>query len=342
MMRELHFTCVDSKCKSPLKSISATAFTLYLLDNILAMNDNLKGINYLFRYRKLFLFAIVIGGILGVGVTFFIPKKYLSTAIVYPYNSHTNDQLVSNPQFGFEIETEQLLQLLSSKTMRDRTIEKFKLYDYYDLDTTDPAWNAELTLRYVKDINFLRSKYLSVVINVTMENPELAAEVANFQVDEINRYRTAIFEENRRTYFDYVNEQLTNAKNEVEQLRDSIYDLKGGDQMLLFNFVENLNNENYDPSDFINLPALESVITEYRSAYGRYTSLEEQFASLKREYEKPIPSVYSIDKATPTYKKVSPSFLINGLLGALLMFVLVFTGRYTLDKWRGLKSTVDA
>ena len=46
--------------------------------------------------------------------------------------------------------------------MRDRTIEKFKLYDYYEEDTTEKAWRSELSIKYIKDVTFFRSKYLSI------------------------------------------------------------------------------------------------------------------------------------------------------------------------------------
>ena len=160
-----------------------------------------SGLTYFYKNRKLFGIALVVGAVLGLSLTFFVPKKYLSTAIIYPYNSHTRGDLVVNPQFGFEVETEQLLQLLESKSMRDRTIEKFKLYEYYELDTNSKSWKAELAARYIEDVSFFRSKYLSVVIHATLKDPELAADIANFQVEEINDYRESIFKENREAEF---------------------------------------------------------------------------------------------------------------------------------------------
>lgn len=303
------------------------------------MNDQNKGAYFFYHYRKLFFIAIILGGVAGVGITFLIPPKYMSTAIVYPYNSHTRENLVANPQFGFETETEQLLQLLSSKSMRDRTIEKFKLYDYYEIDTTEASWNSDLTLLYINDIQFMRSKYLSVVINVTMKDPVLAANVANYQVAEMNNYRTSIFESNRKSDFEYIKLQYELSEKDVFELRDSIYAVRKGEKALLFNFIENLNNENYDPSDFVNDAGLERLIVDYRFAYDRYISLKGNYEKLKREINEPIPSVYSIDSATPSYKKVSPSFVLNGVLGAIVLFTLVFTLRFLMDKWNDVKAS---
>lgn len=306
------------------------------------MNDNKQGIHFLFRYRKLWLVSIILGALMGTGITFFISPRYLSTAIVYPYNSQTRQDLVSNPQFGFEFESEQLMQLLNSQSMRDRTIEKFKLYDYYSIDTNENTWSAELTERYVRDVNIMRSKFLSVVINVTMKDPKLAANIANFQIDEVDKFRASIFEENRKADLEKSKEKMTKLESEVKALADSIYALKGGTDDLLFNFMENLNNEDFDPSGFIDSPELEKAFIDYRFTYDQFIAARNDYEKKNQAMEDPIPSVYKVDRAQPSYKAVSPSLPINIILGALALFALVFIVRFVMDKWQNLKQEVKA
>ena len=296
-----------------------------------------SGLTYLFRNRKLFGIALFVGAVLGLSLTFFVPKKYLSTAIIYPYNSHTRGDLVANPQFGFEVETEQLLQLLESKSMRDRTIEKFKLYEYYELDTTSKAWNAELSTKYIDEISFFRSKYLSVVIHATLKDPELAADIANFQVDEINDYRESIFKENREAEFRAIESEYDISRGELQKLKDSIYALSPSNG-LLYNFMENLNNENFDPSDFVTDPRMEDVVEQYVYESNKYKSLRNKYDQMKNALKEPLPSVYSIDVAVPSHKKVSPSFSVNIAIGAMLVFFITLTARLVLDKWKELRS----
>ena len=83
------------------------------------MNDNSTGLIFFFKNRKTLFIAALLGGILGVVATFFTPKKYLSTAIIYPYNSHKVNDIISNPQFGYEIETEQLIDGTALRTLND-------------------------------------------------------------------------------------------------------------------------------------------------------------------------------------------------------------------------------
>lgn len=299
--------------------------------------DNSNGVTYLFKNRKFYFIALMIGAILGGGLTFFIPKKYLSTAIVYPYNSHTVSSIVSNPQFGYEVETEQLLQLLESKSMRDRTIEKFKLYDYYEEDTSDLAWKSKVALNYIADVEFFRSKYLSVVINVQTKDPQLSADIANFQVEEVNKYREQIFEENRYAKFNKIKEKYDKSASRLDQIKDSIYEIKKGSGQLLYNFIENLNNENYDASEFVNQPELEVLVDQYLYEKRKYDALRTEHDQLKQALDEELPSIYSIDRAEPSYKKASPSFLINTAIGALALLFLAATMKLVLDKWKQLK-----
>ena len=270
-------------------------------------------------------------------MTFFIPKKYLSTGIVYPANSHTQDDLLSNPQFGYEIETEQLLQLMESKTMREKTIREFALYDYYDLDTNNKNWNSIITKKYIQDVEFFRSPYLSVVINVRMTDPELAARVANFQIDEINKYRASIFEENRKSRYENAVEEYNQSKLKLSALKDSIYAENKGDK-LLFNFIENLNNENYDASEFVQSEQMEEWIEEYIYENKRLKGFRETKDNYEKSLERPLPSIYTIDSAVPSYEKVSPSFLLNGIIGAVVLAFIALTIRISIDQLSRLKN----
>ena len=306
------------------------------------MEEKHSALKFFFNHRKLFLIALLIGGMLGVGVTFFIPKKYMSTAIIYPANAHTRHDIVANPQFGYEIETEQLMQLLESKSMRDRTIAEFKLYDYYKLDTSKTSWESTISLKYIEDVSFFRSKYLSVVINVKTEDPELSARIANFQVSEIDKYRNDIFQKNRQTEFEHIEREFLASKDHLEKLKDSIYEIKGGKHELLYNFIQKLDNQNTRPEEFVDDPRLESLIEAYVFELSNFENLEEVYEQSKQGLSLPLPSVYSIDEASPSYKKVSPSFVINSILGSFLILVLTLCIRLILDKWKVLKSEISA
>lgn len=305
------------------------------------MEDKSSSILFLYRNRKFLFITFLVGSVLSAGITFIIPEKYLSTAIVYPVNSHTRNEIVGNPQFGYETETEQLLQLLESKTMRQRTIDEFDLVSYYEMDTSRVDWKSELDLKYIKDVKFLRSKYLSIVINVTTRIPELSAKIANFQMKEVNAYRNAIFEKNRQQEFKSVQEDLIASEKKCAALRDSIYRLKGGKQQLLFNFIENLNNEEYNAAEFVDSPEIELLIEQYMFEYGIFKDLKKMYKKLEVQINAPMPAIYTIDKAVPSFKKVSPSYSVNTVLGGFSFLLIVITGMVVRQELSKLKMTEE-
>lgn len=301
------------------------------------MENNTSILGFIFNYRKAVFSAALIGAVLGLTITFFIPKKYNSTAIVYPFSAYSKNDIVENPQFGFEVETEQLLQLMESQTMLERTVKKFNLQKYYDLDTTRPTWKSELVINYLKDITFTRSKYLSVVVNVQTTEPVLSAKIANFQIEEINNYRQEIFMKNRRNELESSKRNLELITANMRALKDSIYAIKSDDSKVLYAFIQNLDNENYDASAFVNDPKLETLVDDYVSEYKRFQTAREDYKRKVEKLSAPMPSVYVIDKAEPNFKKVSPSFLINTLLGAISLFALSITLLLIRNKWLTLK-----
>lgn len=305
------------------------------------MENNTSVIRFIYRYRKVFVGALVLGGALGIGITFFIPKKYNASAIVYPYSAYSKSDIVENPQFGYEIETEQLMQLLESQSMRDRTIKAFHLEKYYEMDTTQPAWRSELTLKYIEDITFSRTRYLSVVINVQTTDPKLSAKIANYQLEEINNYRQQIFEKNRNNELQGSKKLLELTQARLTKLKDSIYAIKTDKSELLYAFVQNLDNENYDVSDFADDPRLENLLDNYVSEYKRLQLVREEYERKRERFSVPLPSVYVIDRAEPNYKKVSPSFLLNAVLGAFALLILSFTIILVREKWNVMRTEFD-
>lgn len=289
------------------------------------MKDKSSALLFLYRNRKFLILSLIIGGAISTGITYFIPKKYMSTAIIYPANSHTRSDIIGNPQFGYETETEQLLQLLESKSMRQRTIDEFDLISYYEVDTTIRGWRSRLDLKYIDDVTFSRSKYLSVIINVRTKDPELSAKIANFQIDEVNAYRDAIFDKNRKQELQSVKLKLEESQKKQAVLRDSIYSVRGNSDQLIFNFIENLNNENFDASEFVNNPKLEVLIEKYIFELQVLKEFQSVYNKLEYQMNRPIPDVYTIDRAVPSFKKVSPSYLINGILGGFVFLVLSVT-----------------
>ncbi len=278
-------------------------------------------IEFLYRNWKKLALAAIIGLVLGVGITFLMPNKYRSFGIIYPPNSYTRDKLISNPQFGHEQETEHLMQLLESSSMRDSVVERFNLKDYYEIDTSVQGWRETLNLRYIADVGFFRSKYLSVVISAETKDPELSANIVNYIIDAVNRYKERVFQANIRQELAFFKKRYDNSLAERDSVVSLIYSLKdtSDGNNLITNYKNRLAKDGYINDDFINTPRMEELVREYDNIEARTMGFKNDLAVAVDASKKPFLKNYVIDRAEPVYKKVSPSLMWNGLLGLLIV-----------------------
>ncbi len=305
--------------------------------------EEAKGVlNFLFKHGARIIIAFVMGSVISICLTFFIPEKFRSIGIIYPPNSFAREQLISNPQFGHETETEHLLQLLESTTLRDQVIHKFDLYNYYKLDSTVLGWRQDLQLKFIGDINFLRSKYLSVVISAELTSPELAADIVNYIIDEVNHYKKKVFKENRTSEIAFYKNRVERSEGERDSVVSLIYILKDTTdaENLIENFKLRLNKENYIENEYIDSRSMEVLIKKYNLLEAQTLSFQQDFERAKDELSKPLLKNYIVDRAVPADKKVSPSFIINALIGGILFTLTILLLVILRTNYKSFKSAL--
>lgn len=119
----------------------------------------------------------------------FITPKYKSTAYVYPVNIIP---------YSMETPTEQLLQLFGSSDVRDMMVKRFRLADYYEIDTTSSSGKSRLFLLYDENVTVRRTEYESVRIDILDKDrykaSEMVAELIHFvdlKARAVQREKTA-------------------------------------------------------------------------------------------------------------------------------------------------------
>ncbi|MCC6841242.1 MAG: hypothetical protein IT230_13875 [Flavobacteriales bacterium] len=99
----------------------------------------------------------------------FIKPRYRSQAVVYPVNLNS---------YSIETRADQLLQLLESNSIRDSVIARFNLADHYRIDTAASEGHAALYGMYRERVSINKTRYESVDLQVTDEDPVLARDMA--------------------------------------------------------------------------------------------------------------------------------------------------------------------
>jgi capsular polysaccharide biosynthesis protein len=298
-----------------------------------------QALNFLYRNRKKLIIYTLSSIILSVIITFFIPKQYYSFGIVFPTASPSLENNVDNPNFGYDVEADRLIQILSSKEVRDSVIEKFGLKDYYELDEKKVDWRDALNKEYRKDIKFERTPYMSIVISAQTKDPEMSANIVNHIIKATNSVREKIYKQNMYLAYSKAEDEYKLQKHISDSIIENLKtDAKNssiaGLALLAPNAQLNLNieqiiNSSGQRSENLNFGV---NIINYKHQLDRVHESESRFYKTKKMLDAPISAVYLVDKAEPSFKKVSPSFTINALIAGGLAFlfsvlILSFTAK---------------
>ena len=143
---------------------------------------------FLYDWRKVLITVSIVAAIVSAVVSLLIENKYKSSVILFPTTTNSISKALIADNFGGkddilelgeEEQAEQMLQILHSDEIRNRIIEKYDLMKHYDIDPEDEFKFTKLFREYNSNINFRRTEFMSVEIEVLDRNPDTAALIAN-------------------------------------------------------------------------------------------------------------------------------------------------------------------
>lgn len=156
---------------------------------------------FIWKNRALIVAVTVVASVVSLIISFFLTPLYLSQAVVFPAATSTvsfseqRNAKASSMDFGEEEQADQLVQILKSSKIRNRLIERFDLFKNYDIDLTDKNKNFKLNKAYEEHIQFNRTRYGSIEIDVLDKDPKLAATIANKIVELIDTVKNEMVQE---------------------------------------------------------------------------------------------------------------------------------------------------
>jgi uncharacterized protein involved in exopolysaccharide biosynthesis len=163
------------------------------------------------KWKWHLLIIAVSAGILGAifSSSFFITPKFKSYALVYPSNI---------APYSDESESEQMLQWLQSRDIKDSIINKFNLSKHYKIDSNYKYFYSTMLYLYNQNVKINKTQWESIEIEVTDKDPQVAYEMVNSIIDYCNLKVRGI---HRGKYIEVVN-SLAWTLNEKKRELDSI------------------------------------------------------------------------------------------------------------------------
>ncbi|MFT5861299.1 MAG: tyrosine-protein kinase Etk/Wzc [Flavobacteriaceae bacterium] len=156
---------------------------------------------FIWRKRKIILGVTGVAIVAAIVITLLMTPMFKSTAIVFPAATNTvsfseqSQAKAKSGDFGEEEHAEQLLQILQSARIRNRVVLQFDLLAHYEIDSDDENKFFKLGQEYSSHIQFTRTRYGSIRIDVSDRDRELAAEIANKIVDLIDTVKNEMIKE---------------------------------------------------------------------------------------------------------------------------------------------------
>lgn len=195
-------------------------------------------INILYKWRNFLIITLIIFSLLTLGILFLLPNQYKSTTVIMLppetnlglggltglLSGKTSTSSLGSKLLGMTSGNQDvLLAILNSRTSLTKTIDRFNLFNYYDIDEK----NYDKVLKaFVEDISFEPTEYGMIEISVINKYPRLAADIANYfaeLVDSLNiEFNTKAATNNRI----FIEKRYLKNLEDLKAAEDSLYKLQ--------------------------------------------------------------------------------------------------------------------
>jgi capsular polysaccharide biosynthesis protein len=316
----------------------------------------------LYTWRKPILIVSIAAAVLSAGMSLIMKERYKSTVILYAEQQHSfGAQLLEDVQkedlltFGEEEDAERLLQIINSDQVRNKIIDKYKLWDVYEIDRQQAGANTLIAKEYQDNVSAQLTKFGSVEVAVLDENPNNARDMANdiaLYADSVaNRLRS----ERAMVAFKYAESSLQSLLNEVKTMEDSMKVLQ---EMGVYSYLDQIAalTEMYGtaiaqghPDRALQLKQQMDFLSKYgttyvnletnlKEAYDKLNVLRKRYDLMKIDVESNIPVMRVVDYASAADKKSFPIRWLIVVMSTISAFVFTFIVLLIVDNFNRLRS----
>ncbi len=293
-------------------------------------NSTVDLLLYIYKWKKHLLIVALVAAVVSTVVSFLIKPQYKANSTLFSLRSFsTSTYLISEQQaaqedyltFGDEDDLEKLMQIAQSEDVRNLIVEKFKLFQHWDIKENDPYKNTWMKLKYDEMISFKRTEMLSLKIEVYDYDKDTAALIANTLPDVIDTIKNRIARQVALKAFEIVSTQYLQSVNNLKTIQDSMQKIR--DLGVLDYLIE---LEAYSKGNAKALaagkssPQIDDKLKKLQAYGGNYYALNDYFLKskdrnfhLQKKYEeaklnlsKQLPTSFRVEKASPPERKSKP------------------------------------
>ena len=200
-------------------------------------NDEILAVLWRWKTPLAVVFALSFLGSAIFSSPIFIKPKFKSFARVYPTNLK---------KYSDESPTEQMIQMLESDAIRDTLCSRFNLDTLYDIDANEPSYKDLLYREYSDHVQFKKTKFESVEIEVLSTSPQIAFDMVKSIIDLYNIQVKTLQDEKLAEAVNTVKQMKEQKKVEMDFLESELNVLRREFGILDYGSqVKNLSKEYY-------------------------------------------------------------------------------------------------
>ena len=198
-------------------------------------NDNYNSFSlmqFIWKKRKWLLIITAAAIVVSLVCSLLIKPKYKSTAIIYAPRTNSVAKILLNEEnynerldikaYATEEETEQMMQLLNAREIKDSLIRKFNLTEHLDIDTTSRGWRTKIMKVLDNAIEIKRTNFGAISIAVKDTDPQTACRMTEEILDLLDTIKNRTEHERARAAYVALCQQLDSIDKEVAKIDDSI------------------------------------------------------------------------------------------------------------------------
>ncbi len=296
-------------------------------------NNNIRAIIRTYKYH------LIIIALLTAAISFFftsslfITPEYKSYAVVYPINLKT---------YSEESETEQMLQILQSKFIREQVVRSFSIAEQFGIVTTNAGNVSDIILYYNNHVNFERTPYQSVKITVYHHKPQIAKAMVDSIIQFYNQKVKHLHQQKVKEALVIQKRLLMQKESEIDSIQKQLNNFRQKYQILEYEIQTERLTEGY--TRLLGNRKLQSAeVSDIRQRlhnlelYGgkfnilshqlklaiiRYSELNNKYEEYKQEYTKNIDYAQIVTEAYAADSITRPKRLILITISVFSSFVL--------------------
>ncbi len=204
--------------------------------------DNLLGVlSTLLKWKKQIILVCAITAVGSVIITLFLDNYYESTTIFY---AASPDQALPEPvgteagdrkYYGEPEDIDRVLSIAESKEIATYLINKYNLYQHYDIDSTHRLAQHKVNKVFRSHYNVKKNKYDAIEISIEDKDPELAARMVNDARQKVEQLAQELIKKTIDIKINTYKQGILDKGKELEIIADTL--MKVRNQYAVYNTI---------------------------------------------------------------------------------------------------------